>query len=82
MGNLIVSGKRLEPNPIPGKRGSVDINVKTAYDDNRFYIQLTWPESNENALTKQSKDQTRVTFLFDDGTVSAVKRAGVLGCLP
>lgn len=61
MGNLLVSGKRLEPDPIAGKRGFVDVSVKTAYDDKRFYIQLSWPESTANALLKKSKDQTRVT---------------------
>ena len=76
MGNLIVSGKRLEPNPIPGKRGFVNVDVKTAYDDKKFYIQMVWAETTESALTKMTNNQTRVTFLFDDGSVSSVKRGG------
>ena len=76
MGNLLVSGKRLEPNPIPGKRGFVNVAVKTAYDDTKFYIQLVWAETTESAVTKETEDQTRVTFLFDDGSVSSVTRGG------
>ncbi|RLA24548.1 MAG: cytochrome c-552 precursor [Gammaproteobacteria bacterium] len=76
MGNLLVSGKRLEPDPIPGKRGFVNVAVKTAYDDKKFYIQLVWAETTEAALTKLTNNQTRVTFLFDDGSVSSVSRGG------
>jgi len=76
MGALLVSGKRLEPTPIIGKRGSVDAGIKAAYDKENLYIQLTWKESTETAVTKMTQDQTRVTFLFDDGTVSSVKRGG------
>ena len=76
MGSLLVSGKRLEPNPVKGKRGFVNVAVKTAYDDKRFYIQLKWKDSDEVAVKKMTQDQTRVSFLFDDGTVSSVKRGG------
>jgi cytochrome c-type protein NapC len=79
MGMLIVSGKKLEPNPVPGKRGFVDVAVKTAYDDNNFYLQLSWKESDEVAKTKIAKDQTRITLLFDDGHVSEIKRGGCWG---
>lgn len=76
MGNLLVSGKRLEPSPIPGKRGFVGVGIKTAYDTEKFYIQLTWEDSAETVVTKMAQDQTRVTLLFDDGSVSSVKRGG------
>lgn len=76
MGNLLVAGKRLEPSPITGKRGFVSVGLKTAYDDKNFYMQLTWQESAEVALKKMTQNQTRVTILFDDGSVSSVKRGG------
>ena len=76
MGSLLVSGKRLEPNPIKGKRGFVNAAVKTAYDDKRFYVQLKWKDSDEVAVKKMTQDQSRVTFLFDDGSVSSIKRGG------
>ena len=76
MGNLIVSGKKLEPDPISDKRGSVDVAVKTAYDDSKFYIQLSWKETGKTVKNKMAKDQSKVTILFDDGHVSSVKRGG------
>ncbi len=76
MGNLIVSGKKLESDPIAGKRGYVDVKVKTAYDDSHFYIQLAWEESGHAVSHKMAKDQSKVTILFDDGHVKGVTRAG------
>lgn len=76
MGALIVAGKRLEPKPIPGKRGSVKVAIKTAYDNKNFYIQLQWDEASETPVNKMTEDLTRVTFLFDDGHVSSVQRGG------
>lgn len=76
MGNLIVSGKKLEPYPIPGKRGYVDVAVKMAYNESQFYIQLVWKEAAEAAKNKMAKDQSKVTLLFDDGHVKGVTRAG------
>ena len=79
MGNLIVSGKKLEPDPIKGKRGYIDVDVKTAYDKDRFYIQLSWADSKGLTKSKMAKDQSKVTVLFDDGNVKEVKRAGCWG---
>ena len=76
MGNLIVSGKKLEPNPIAGKRGYIDVDVKTAYDDSRFYIRLSWKETGKVVNNKMAKEQSKVTVLFDDGHVKGVTRAG------
>ena len=76
IGNLLVVENKLEPHPINGKRGFVDVAIKTAHDDKKFYIQLTWKESTESVSKRLSQDQTRVTVLFDDGSVSSVKRGG------
>lgn len=76
MGNLIVSGKKLEPNPISGKRGYIDVNIKTAYDESKYYIQLSWKETGKSVNNKMAKEQSKVTVLFDDGHVKGVTRAG------
>lgn len=76
MGKLLVSGKRLEPKPVLGKRGFVDFAVKTAYDNERFYIQLKWPKTTEIAHKKLADDLVRATFLFDDTSVSSISRGG------
>lgn len=79
MGNLIVAGGDLEPTPIAGKRGSIDLTIKTAYDAHRFYILLTWQAANQAMIKKRAEDQVRVTVLLDDGHVSEATRAGCWG---
>lgn len=43
MGERIVAGGSLEPEPIAGKRGSVELRVQAAYDKERLYLRLQWP---------------------------------------
>lgn len=43
IGDLIVSGKKLEPTPIPGKKGSIDLKVQAAYDSENLYLRFQWP---------------------------------------
>ncbi len=42
IGDLIVAGERLEPAPIPGKNGSVDLKVQVAYDSENAYFRFQW----------------------------------------
>ena len=48
IGDLIVSGDKVEPTPIPGKRGSILVNVKAAHDADNLYMQFQW-EDGEHA---------------------------------
>lgn len=80
MGDRIVTGKKLEPAPIPGKRGSVTMNVKAAYDAANLYLRLQWPDQAlQNGIKPQSKDQAKVTVIIDDGSVTEATRAGCWG---
>ena len=38
IGDLIVSGEKVEPTPIPGKRGSIVVNIKAAHDADNLYM--------------------------------------------
>lgn len=40
MGQRIVTGEKLEPTPIPGKRGSIDATVQATHDNENLYIRL------------------------------------------
>ncbi len=42
IGELIVSGERLEPDPIPGKNGAIDLKVQVAYDTEYAYFRFRW----------------------------------------
>jgi cytochrome c-type protein NapC len=48
IGDLIVSGEKAEETLIPDKRGSILVNIKTAYDADNLYMQFQW-EDGEHA---------------------------------
>ena len=45
IGDLIVSGEKIEATPIEGKRGSIDVAIKAAYDTNNLYLQFQWADA-------------------------------------
>ncbi|MCP4874471.1 MAG: cytochrome C552 [Gammaproteobacteria bacterium] len=51
IGDLIVSGEKVEENPIPGKRGSIPVNIKTAYDANNLYMQFQWEDGDHAPIS-------------------------------
>jgi hypothetical protein len=46
-GNKIVKGHALEPNPVKGKNGYLDLQVQAAYDDKNVYLRYQW-KTNQN----------------------------------
>ncbi len=42
IGDLIVAGERLEPAPIPGKSGTIDLKVQVAYDSENAFFRFQW----------------------------------------
>lgn len=42
MGSDIVSGGHLEPEPIDGKKGSLDLAVQAAHDNENLYLRFRW----------------------------------------
>ncbi|MDP2825701.1 MAG: ethylbenzene dehydrogenase-related protein [Sulfuritalea sp.] len=66
LGKVIVSGKKLEPNPIPGKSGSIKLTVQAAYDKEYFYLRASWPTNLKEAGAfhnyKGFKDGKWVTY--------------------
>lgn len=75
-GDLMISGKKAEPNPIAGFPGYVVSNVKFAYDDARFYVRLEFKEP-QSPDTKMDKDfATKVAMIFNDAGVPEGGRAG------
>ncbi|WP_227663251.1 ethylbenzene dehydrogenase-related protein [Marinobacter halophilus] len=45
MGKRIVTGEKLEPNVIPGKRGSIPVQIQAAHDDEHLYMRFSWPDT-------------------------------------
>ena len=87
IGDLIVSGEKVEPTPIPGKRGSILVSVKAAHDDDNLYMQFQW-EDTEHApapFVDGGKMDTEnpiklavmlTTDIEDDPKVEFAERAG------
>ncbi len=46
MGDVLVKANRLEPTPVPGKPGSVDLKVQAAYDATNAYLRFQWKTAN------------------------------------
>jgi nitrate/TMAO reductase-like tetraheme cytochrome c subunit len=45
MGQKIVTGEKLEPTPIPGKRGSIPLSVRASHDTDNLYLRFEWPDT-------------------------------------
>ena len=48
IGEIIVIGEKVEPTPIPGKRGSIPVQVQAAHDAVNLYLRFQW-EDGEHA---------------------------------
>ena len=51
IGDLIVSGEKAEDTPIEGKRGSIVVQVKAAYDADNLYMQFQWEDAEHVPVT-------------------------------
>lgn len=59
-GNKIVKGHPLEPTPVKGKNGYLDLQVQAAYDDKNVYLRYQWK-------TNQNSPGTEHQYLRFDG---------------
>jgi hypothetical protein len=46
LGDTLVKAGRLEPTPVAGKPGHVDLRVQAAYDDRNAYLRFQWKTAN------------------------------------
>lgn len=52
LGEKIVKGGPLEPTPVKGKNGSVDLQVQAAYDTKHVYMRFEWRTANAHPGTE------------------------------
>jgi len=45
IGDLMITGEKAEESPIPDKRGSILVNLKTAYDAENLYMWFQWEDA-------------------------------------
>jgi hypothetical protein len=46
LGATLVQANRLEPSPVAGKNGHVDLKVQAAFDDKNAYLRFQWKTAN------------------------------------
>jgi nitrate/TMAO reductase-like tetraheme cytochrome c subunit len=87
IGDLIVSGEKVEPTPIPGKRGSILVNIKAAHDADNLYMQFQWEDGEHAAIPfadggkMDAENQIKLAIMLttdneDDPKVEFAERAG------
>jgi nitrate/TMAO reductase-like tetraheme cytochrome c subunit len=84
IGELIMSGEKLEPDPITGKRGSIPVNIQTAHDSDYLYMRFQWPDAEHVAVAfaeggkmdPENPVKLAVMLATDDEKVEYADRAG------
>ncbi len=82
IGAKIVSGEKLEPKPIPGKRGDIVAKVQTAHDGDRFHVRIQFPDTPHAPVPffeggKMDPDnQVKVAMMIAGAGVKDVERSG------
>lgn len=79
MGQKLVKGKLLEPDPLTGKSGSIELEVKTAHDSSNLYIRLEWASGAVPANKLYPDFEAMASIMLDDGSVPEITRGGCWG---
>ena len=84
IGELIISGEKLEPDPITGKRGSIPVNIQAAHDSDYLYMRFQWPDTKHvpvasakgGKMDPENPIKLAVMLATDDGKVEYADRSG------
>lgn len=88
IGDLIVSGeskKVEEPNLIPGKRGSIPVEINTTYDDENLYLRFSWTDGDHAPAPfveggkMDPENPMKLAFMLATDEVEYADRAGCWG---
>ncbi|WP_346776931.1 ethylbenzene dehydrogenase-related protein [Thalassotalea sp. G2M2-11] len=88
LGNTIVSGeseKDLEPNVIPGKRGSIPVTINASHDDEYLYLRFSWAEGTHAPVPfveggkMDPENPMKLAFMIATDDVEYADRAGCWG---
>jgi len=87
IGDLIVTGEKVEPTPIEGKRGSILVHVQAAHDDDYLYMRFQWEDDKHISVPfvdgdkMDPENQIKLAIMLttdseDDPKVEYAERAG------
>ena len=88
IGDLIITGEKVESTPIDGKRGSIPVAVQAAYDADNLYLRFQWPDGEHAAvdfvdggkMDPENPMKLAVMLATDDEDDPKVEYAGQAGC--
>jgi cytochrome c-type protein NapC len=84
IGDLVMSGEKLEPDPITGKRGSILVNIQAAHDSDYLYMRFQWPDAEHvpvafadgGKMDPENPVKLAVMLATDDEKVEFADRSG------
>ena len=85
MGEKMVSGEKAEPTPIPGKRGSIPVNVQASHDAENLYLKFEWDDGAHADVPfvdggKMDPDNAmKIALMFAGDELEYAKQAGCWG---
>lgn len=85
IGQKIVTGEKLEPNVIAGKRGSIPVTVQAAHDKSNLYLRFSWPVGKHApaSFAKGGKmdpeNEMKLAIMLSTDDVEYADRAGCWG---
>lgn len=77
IGKKMVSGEKIEPQPIKGKAATVPVTVQAAHDGTNLYMRFTWKQPAGGAAKMDNENQVKLAFMLED---NKVERANIGGC--
>lgn len=76
IGKKIVTGQKLEPNPIKGKAGSIPVQVQAAHDAANLYLRFTWKQPPGGAEKMDKDNAVKLAFMLEDNKVPMANMSG------
>jgi cytochrome c-type protein NapC len=82
MGAKIVSGEKLEPTPIPGKRGHIDVSMQAAHDAENLYFRFSWKNAAHTPVPfvdggkMDAENEVKLAVMIAGKDIEDVEKAG------
>lgn len=76
IGNAIVAGHAVEPEPIAGMAGYVEMTIEASYDDENLYLSACWTAPTSTSPWGDEDAEQMLTFALGTEAVNVVPIAG------
>ncbi|MBI5256307.1 MAG: hypothetical protein HY855_07405 [Burkholderiales bacterium] len=76
MGKRMATGQKLEPKVIPGKAGSIAVNVQAAHDGANLYLRFSWKQPAGGAEKMDKDNAVKLAFMLEDNKIPGAELSG------